>query len=778
MRVSSREAYCSPTRGAQGNALKTLIGIPYVVDPRHGRLVVTSNGVARSVACRLNAVSQKLEFEVEKSLLIRPVKTSDLYKSVVRVEWAPLPGGLWPFSTSRPATSWRGRIEALVRGYALFNPNVGIRLDWFGERLEYVATDAKWVKWQPNQPMSPHWFDRARMERLIGAYINDERENGGASRTVAAFLAEFDGLKRSAKQAAVIERAGLKRTQLSDLASGGTMRSVLIDKLLAAMKEMTKPVNPSRLGQIGRAHFEKRLREFGCKPESIVYKAIKRIAGGVPSVVESAFGVGESALAPLDTGERRRIHPGVNWSPGIKNPFRAFGATGEGLEGLLERLFVGAREPVVFALHLASPRVQYSDRGKSSIVMSEDSDLEAVVTSVTKRWSKQRKAEERDSRALWRRRDMYSSRVNFTDVASKILPGAYAKASGDGELPAYTRQIYYVARPEFKRLTGRDIKSEYFSQNLLPKYLQRPECANWKVTADARGALVEPHTEMRVPIGTLEVDDYLAGSWGRNDGDDLRLSFDYPTRGPENRYQDVVYVEKEGFNPLFRAVKLAERFDIAILSCKGQSVVAARKLVDELCHDGGVPLLVLHDLDKYGFSIYQNLTSVSFAAEDGERVRYAFAHEIHAVDLGLRLGDVEEWGLTPERCRFTGGFDGGDKNITENEKDFLRRGQRVELNAFSSPDFIAFIEKKLRAAGIKEKLVPDDRTLLDAYRRAHAIAEINKTIPAARKRAARLKPPRTLRATLRKALKAHPETSWDAALYEIVEADREEGVRP
>jgi DNA topoisomerase VI subunit B len=32
IRVSSRESYMSPTRGAQGNALKTILAIPFVLD--------------------------------------------------------------------------------------------------------------------------------------------------------------------------------------------------------------------------------------------------------------------------------------------------------------------------------------------------------------------------------------------------------------------------------------------------------------------------------------------------------------------------------------------------------------------------------------------------------------------------------------------------------------------------------------------------------------------------------------------------------------------------
>src|SRR5262249_47240360 len=35
IRVSSREAYVSPTRGAQGNALKTILAMGYVLDREH-----------------------------------------------------------------------------------------------------------------------------------------------------------------------------------------------------------------------------------------------------------------------------------------------------------------------------------------------------------------------------------------------------------------------------------------------------------------------------------------------------------------------------------------------------------------------------------------------------------------------------------------------------------------------------------------------------------------------------------------------------------------------
>src|ERR1700759_3212373 len=53
----------------------------------------------------------------------------------------------------------------------------------------------------------------------------------------------------------------------------------------------------------------------------------------------------------------------------------------------------------------------------------------------------------------------------------------------------------------------------------------------------------------------------------------------YPTKGPENRYKNVLFIEKEGFDPLLKASQIAERLDVAIMSTKGMSVSASRLLL-------------------------------------------------------------------------------------------------------------------------------------------------------------------------------------------------------
>jgi hypothetical protein len=59
----------------------------------------------------------------------------------------------------------------------------------------------------------------------------------------------------------------------------------------------------------------------------------------------------------------------VNWSPGLVNPFRELGEPGKSLDSLLVDQFASEREPVVLVVHAACSRVQYSARGKSSVLL-------------------------------------------------------------------------------------------------------------------------------------------------------------------------------------------------------------------------------------------------------------------------------------------------------------------------------------------------------------------------------------------------------------------------
>jgi hypothetical protein len=395
-----------------------------------------------------------------------------------------------------------------------------------------------------------------------------------------------------------------------------------------------------------------------------------------------------------------------------------------------------------------------------------DSIIKAV-TAVTKKWTKQRKAEVRRASAVSRRAYMYSARNTAREKAWEVIPEAYKKVSDNGTLPALARQVMYAARGPIQDYTGEPLDDKYFTQTLLPDYMNEhpAQTAGWDVVFDARGHFLEPHTGRKVPLGTLQVRQYLQG--GKQDKPAVVRGL-FPTRGPGNRFGAVLFIEKEGFLPLLHRVRLAERYDLAIMSTKGMSVVAARELVDRLCGRQGAQLLILHDFDKSGFSILGTL------ARDNRR--YTFRHKVNVVDLGLRLTDVEKCGLEPEGAFLKGEEWKLKDNLTANgatpeEIQFLvDEGQRVELNAFDSRGLVNWLESKLGQHGVK-KVLPGREVLEEAYRREWARQFVRESARSAREIVQRdmhqIELPVLVRKRLAALLKKRPELPWDRALARI-----------
>jgi hypothetical protein len=179
-------------------------------------------------------------------------------------------------------------------------------------------------------------------------------------------------------------------------------------------------------------------------------------------------------------------------------------------------------------------------------------------------------------------------------------------------------------------------------------------------------------------------------------------------------------------------------------------------------------------MDKSGFEIAQRLTTVSDHARDNDLVKYEFQNEINVTDLGLRLLDVQQYSLKSESCRFKGHFP-WDTIATPEERAFLRSHRRVELNAFTAPQFVEWLTGKLTEHLGRTRFIPGDDVLADAYRRALAAAGINRAIEAARdeaiEEAKAAEIPGALRRQLAERLKDTPG-AWDRALYDLVEAQK------
>jgi DNA topoisomerase VI subunit B len=342
VRVSSREAYMAPDRGAQGNALKTIVAMPFVLDGTAGRLTVTAAGVRHEIVVRVDPIRQE------------PVITHDQHPADARIGTRITVH--WPDSACWILNEAQSRFLQIADDYAWTNPHLRLIVDWHGQLQVTDPTDPGWVKWRPSEPTSPHWYEPEHLERLVAAYVTHDAHAG---MSVREFVTQFRGLSGSAKGKALLEQTGMARTMLADLANG-QLDSAAIAGLLAAMREHSRPVKPAALGVIGRDHLAARLAALGCEMDSFNYKKTLGETDSLPCVVELAFG-----WCP-DLGYRRLV-TGVNWSPGIGNPFRTMGKHGSSLDTLLQEQRID--NDCVMFVHLACPRVAYTDRGKSALVI-------------------------------------------------------------------------------------------------------------------------------------------------------------------------------------------------------------------------------------------------------------------------------------------------------------------------------------------------------------------------------------------------------------------------
>jgi DNA topoisomerase VI subunit B len=759
VRVSSREAYVSPTRGRQGNAMKTILAMAFALNGARGITVIEAHGIAHKIVFEMDRVRRE-------PMVLREISESIVKKGTrITVQW--------PDSARSVLRDAEDRFLQMIGNFSVFNPHAWFSCDWDGVRsLNLPATNPSFRKWRASDPTSAHWYHTEAFSRYMAAHIARDEDQGRVGRTVHEFISEFRGLTGTAKRKVVMAEANALGWGLANFFK---KRSDDIPRLLEACQRHSKPPYPRDLGIIGADHLRRSCDLLGGDPETFNYrKHVDVTAGGLPYVVEVAF-----AYCP-DGDDRSTIISGVNFSSGARNPFQRIGYY-ESLSALLERQMAGPEEPIIFMIHYVCPRVDDLDRGKSAIGLPYfvAKKICELVESVTKAWRRQRKVEERDASRELARHDRLAKTERATtikDAASEIMEAAYNKVSDGGRLPALARQIMYAARPHILKVTGKkELNDKYFTQTLPPDYVNEyPErCADWDVVWDARGTFTEPHTGREVPLGTLEVRQYL-GARPPFTGVASNFLFKdhFPTDGPRNRYDTIFYIEKEGFEPLLKAAHIARRFDIGTMSTKGMSVTAARLLLDQLCKTGLVKrVFVLHDFDTTGFSIHGTLGK--------SNRRYQFEKDPPLVDIGLRLSDVREMDLQSEPVIVEGDWQKRAATLrrhgaTDAEVDFLQK-RRVEINAMTSPQIIDFIERKFAEHGVA-KIIPDDNTIEQQYRRVmhhklmeEAIKAAEKTITEQLQTTAA---PEDLRQQLADKLTMRPTLSWDMAIAAIARDKR------
>jgi Histidine kinase-, DNA gyrase B-, and HSP90-like ATPase len=362
IRVSSREAYVSPTRGAQGNALKTILPMGYVMDERRGEdacgeTIIEVHELAHYIAFAVDHIRQ--EPQIGHTTEPSPVTcgTRITVKLPLTREWE----GYEPIDA---VEACKQRLLALAESYLWLNPHLCLTVTWNGEtKIDAKASNPAWDKWLPSWPTSAHWYDKGRFRRYMAAHIANR-----GNITVREFISEFRGLSGTAKQKAVLEEIGASHVSLHDFFGRHKANDENIAKLMSACKRHSKPVKAAQLGIIGKAHLYRMMEAAGGDPKTFKYFQTLGQMDGIPRVIEASFSVHRDGLSAF-RGPNRKTITGVNWSPGIGNPFRQLGRGGASMDALLSDLHADGSQPLIVCLHVACARVAHLDRGKSAIVV-------------------------------------------------------------------------------------------------------------------------------------------------------------------------------------------------------------------------------------------------------------------------------------------------------------------------------------------------------------------------------------------------------------------------
>jgi len=367
-RYTSRKAFIKGlTRGALGNALKTLLGIPYALrncvagdwSPDLKPLSILCNGKEYLPRYVMDSTVQTIRFECGTK------ESKPVEGTVIKV-------GLDHFEQEMPRTL--AQVKRLAEQYHLCNPHA--EFHWMVEiegqewTREYVA-DVGWAdKFRGIAPVQ--WYPPTAFQDLLGAlYRKQFGDDETGKLPVEAICRCFIGSDSEVVEASqgqpntatVIEALGQSYLRKADIEGQAATR------LYRALCQHSPRFDSSQLGGIGAEHMRAVLSRTLPVDGDVLYE-IATDAGDDPSV---PFVI-EAAVARLKDG-KRQIWTAINCAPTYGDPFlrrwlRApiqFDEPVLGLRGLLDTYGLLDDTPVVLFLHLICPNAEHNEFSKTEI---------------------------------------------------------------------------------------------------------------------------------------------------------------------------------------------------------------------------------------------------------------------------------------------------------------------------------------------------------------------------------------------------------------------------
>lgn len=670
--TSSKSHYNYPTRGHQGNALKTILGIPYALRHYHygdyanlhKPLVIETGEQSWLVTFDIDERQQQVQVRTPSPELLNPPHPG----TRIRV-------GIDRFAQPEPRTL--EELLAWAQRFALLNPHATFtwRVKMGKEQIAWeFPADPAWNNlFRNTAPIL--WYEYSQVRDLLLAL---ERSYGEAY-PLAQVLQEFAGFTLADDPAGthasdLCTRLGFQT--LGELKLTSDHHRTLRNSLWPALQHEGRSVAADDLGGLGEAQVVPTLTAMFELEAPPLYR---RIVHDDPEDRAHPF-VLELAVARLPNGRQRHIWTGLNHTPTYEDPFytQTFVLSERaeahvlGLDGILDRYGQTSDTPVLLLLHIICPNLAFQDFSKTKIDPRPFRDV--LVASLHELLTAFTKTEEVE---------------NLQQTVHALLPLALEKLSPTGERFALAQLLRLVRRLLVEQLQqdGQADLAEHWladpsADMRLQGYIQAfPGALEHVIQAEREHFLILP----------VHPDDHTM----------------LPLRRLDQRVLDEACVNKlllmadPDLEALFIANGLLTRFDAALLHSEGsfdQSFDALLPHMERL----RCPLVLLHHATPSGCLLVERL-----------QARLTEAGQTHLVlhDMGLTPAQGQALGLPPEPTT-------GPSNenatalarvLSPDEVAFLvDERQQMSLFSLTVAGIVAWIEQQCETIGLPPKCIPDD----------------------------------------------------------------------
>jgi hypothetical protein len=717
----TKRHYCRPTRGNQGNALMTVLGIQYLCDRP---LRVRSRSTEYRISADTETFSETVNIDIDRTEL-----DDDEAGFSVTVDLNDKGGQYADLD----------RVTTTIEEFSILNPQATFRVIVDGNETIYPARENPSVESlslaKRGTTGKATWFTYDGFTNRLEADVQVEPDL-----PLRDFVREFCKLSSYQKAGDVLSALP------DDVAEGSIVGlyddddhlcSDIVSDLFDAMRAETPAYSPDgldrSLGSVGddlesqlvdsrgNQQLVERLRENGEDIDELGDLATYKHGGDTVETTGKTIPFHfELAAIPTDAVEGNRgscdlafgINQSVTYSEpsfGGRNrlPVKHYREDNPYGERSVSRAFRDFKHDTAVVCNLTCPNIDFKDKGK------QDFDLSPFRWEIGEVVGRALRNLERHHRPALN--DLVTDDVEpepdpelenkahhgfIKEFIHEAFDDAYHDVSGGGVHMVLMRQFFYEVRPRFQDETERrgyewtndskpgdksELTLKYNTFTSAVSDYEEEVLGERVIYRDKRGFFAEPHNNVRVELSTEAVEKHS------------------PNIG---QYGAILFVEKTGYyNLLHSDFELDKRFDIGLIQAKGYSVDALRNLVEKIQAEGDVPMLTLTDLDIAGIGIAAN-------AKKPDELSAADMFDVQRI--GVTLADINEYDLPIEPANYNDKIvaeienkhDAGD--VSDEVFEFLTAndGQRVEINAFRPAELKEYLETKFAELGI-EKVHPD-----------------------------------------------------------------------